>query len=285
MTTQRLYKVLTIAGFDGSGGAGIQADLKTFSALGCYGTTALTALPIQNTIGVRSVYGLTAACVKEQIEAILEDISLDAIKIGMLHRQEIIEAVALSLLPVKGIPVVLDPVMVAKSGDALLLPDAITTMQTLLFPLVTVLTPNLLEASKLLGRKISTPKEMEEGAMALLKMGTQAIVVKGGHLQGDCSDCLVVRNGNLDIHWFTEPRIVTKNTHGTGCTFSAAITAFLARGWSIPDAVKEAKHYLTQAIQAGAGIKIGGGNGPVHHFHQLWSNQAQPKYCGRFLKS
>lgn len=272
MTTQYLYKVLTIAGFDGSGGAGIQADLKTFSALGCYGTTALTALPVQNTLGVKSVYSLTANCVREQIEAILEDISIDAIKIGMLHRQEIIEAVASTLSIIKSIPIVLDPVMVAKSGDDLLLPDAIETMQMLLFPLVTVLTPNLLEASKFLDRKISTPQEMEEGAKALLERGPQAIVIKGGHLQGDCRDCLVLRNHNSEIQWLTEPRIATKNTHGTGCTFSAAIAAFLARGSSIVDAVKKSKLYLTQAIQAGAQITIGKGNGPVHHFHQLWSN-------------
>jgi hydroxymethylpyrimidine/phosphomethylpyrimidine kinase len=272
MTTQHLYKVLTIAGFDGSGGAGIQADLKTFSALGCYGTTALTAIPIQNTLGVKSVYSLSANCVKEQIEAILEDISIDAIKIGMLHRQEIIEAVTSMLSMTKNISIVLDPVMVAKSGDDLLLSDAIKTMQTLLFPMVTVLTPNLLEASKFLGRKISNPQEMEEGAKALVEMGPQAIVIKGGHLQGDCKDCLVLRNHKSDIHWFTEPRIATKNTHGTGCTFSAAIAAFLARGSSIVDAVKEAKLYLTEAIQTGARITIGKGSGPVHHFHQLWSN-------------
>lgn len=162
--------------------------------------------------------------------------------------------------------------MVAKSGDDLLLPDAIQTMQTLLFPLVTVLTPNLLEASKLLDCKISNPQEMEKGAKRLLERGPQAIVVKGGHVQGDCRDCLVLRNHNSEIHWFTEPRIATKHTHGTGCTFSAAIAAFLARGSSIVNAVKEAKLYLTQAIQAGAQITIGRGNGPVHHFHQLWSS-------------
>jgi hydroxymethylpyrimidine/phosphomethylpyrimidine kinase len=272
MTIHHLYTVLTIAGFDGSGGAGIQADLKTFSALGCYGTTALTAIPIQNTLGVKSVYSLTANCVKEQIEAILEDISIDAIKIGMLHRQEIIAAVASTIPMTKDIPIVLDPVMVAKSGDDLLLPDAIKTMQTLLFPLVTVLTPNLAEASKLLGRRVSTHKEMEEAARELLALGPQAIVVKGGHLQNDCSDCLIVRNPNPKIYWFTEPKIATKNTHGTGCTFSAAIAAFLARGSSIIDAVKEAKLYLTQAIRVGAQITIGKGNGPVHHFHQLWPN-------------
>lgn len=270
MQTKQLHKVLTIAGFDGSGGAGIQADLKTFSALGCYGTTALTALPIQNTLGVKSVYGLMALCVKEQIEAILEDIPIDAIKIGMLYSQEIVETVALSLSPLKGIPIVLDPVMIAKSGDNLLLPDAIATMQTLLFPLVTVLTPNLLEASKLLGRDISTPQEMEEGSRALLEMGPQAVVVKGGHLSGNCCDCLAFRDPNPKIQWFTEPRISTKNTHGTGCTFSAAIAAFLAKGLPIVDALAQAKHYLTQAIQAGANIQIGKGNGPVHHFHHLW---------------
>lgn len=262
------YAVLTIAGFDGSGGAGIQADLKTFSALGCYGTTALTALPIQNTVGVRSVYGLTPSCVTEQIEAILDDIQINAIKIGMLHRKDIVEAVASVLARYKVSPIVLDPVMVAKSGDALLLPEAIAVMKKKLFPLATVLTPNLLEASKLLGRKIENKTQMEDGALELLKWGPKAIVVKGGHLEGNCEDCLCLQDS---IHWFSEPRIATKNTHGTGCTFSAAITAFLARGLTIVEAVSQAKHYLTLSIQSGINMRIGRGNGPVHHFHHLWS--------------
>lgn len=262
-----MKKVLTIAGFDGSGGAGIQADLKTFSALGCYATTVLTALPVQNTMGVRSIYSIETACVEEQIRAILEDMSIDAIKIGMLHREDIIEAVANLLADYQG-PIVLDPVMVAKSGDKLLLPKAISALKARLIPLAMIITPNLLEASELLGREIQDKSQMEKAARDLIKMGPQAVVVKGGHLEGDSADCLCTSS---TIHWFSAPRISTPNTHGTGCTFSAVIAALLAQGFSLVDAVHDAKEYLTGALQAGAELKIGRGHGPVHHFYQLWS--------------
>lgn len=271
MESNRFYKVLTIAGFDGSGGAGIQADLKTFSALGCYGTTALTAIPIQNTVGVRSIYDITSECIEEQIKAILDDMQMNAVKIGMLHRCDIVEAVTQVLLQYGVKNIVLDPVMVAKSGDKLLLPNAITAMKEHLFPLVTVLTPNLQEASELLGREIINKSQMEKAAIDLIGMGPQAVVVKGGHLSGDCDDCLVLKDSTPSVHWLTGVRIQTKNTHGTGCTFSAAIAAFLARGFSILDSVTQAKTYLTKAIEAGAYIKTGQGNGPVHHFHRLWN--------------
>ena len=270
MKNQQIYKVLTIAGFDGSGGAGIQADLKTFSALGCYGTTALTALPVQNTMGVRSIYEIETVCLEEQIKAILDDMPMNAIKIGMLHRQEIIESVAGLLNHYNAVNIVLDPVMVAKSGDKLLLPEAISSLKKLLLPITTVLTPNLLEASELLGRDIQDKGQMEKAALDLIQMGPQAVVVKGGHLSGDSDDCLCIRNPNPEIHWLATRRIQTQNTHGTGCTFSAAIAAFLARGSDILDAVSQAKKYLTQAIDAGKHLKIGRGNGPVHHFHHLW---------------
>jgi len=262
-----MKKVLTIAGFDGSGGAGIQADLKTISALGCYATTVLTSLPVQNTMGVRSIYSIETHCVAEQIQSILEDMTIDAIKIGMLHRADIIHIVADLLADYPG-PIVLDPVMVAKSGDNLLLPEAIVALKTKVLPLATIITPNLLEASELLGREIQTLEQMEKAAHDLLQMGPQAVVVKGGHLKGDCADCLCTP---LATHWFSKPRISTFNTHGTGCTFSAAIAAFLARDFTLLDAVKEAKEYLTGALQAGAELKIGRGQGPVHHFYQLWS--------------
>ncbi len=271
MENNHLYKVLSIAGFDGSGGAGIQADLKTFSALGCYGTTVLTALPVQNTVGVRSIFDITSQCVEDQMTAILDDISMNAVKIGMLHRQDIIETVANVLCQYNVINIVLDPVMVAKSGDKLLLPDAITTMRERLFPLTTVLTPNLLEASELLGRQIQTKYQMEKAALDLIELGPQAVVVKGGHLNGSCDDCLCMKNPHIEIHWFSNPRIQTQNTHGTGCTFSAAIAAFLARGFTIFDSVQQAKMYLTKSVEAGVHLKIGQGNGPVHHFHHLWS--------------
>lgn len=262
------YKVLTIAGFDGSGGAGIQADLKTFSALGCYGTTALTSLPIQNTLGVRAIYDITTLCLEEQIKAILDDMHMHAVKIGMLHRKEIIESVANILGHYNARKVVLDPVMVAKSGDRLLSSDAVTTMRECLFPITTVLTPNLLEASELLGRKICTKAQMEKAALDLVEMGPEAVVVKGGHLKEDCDDCLCLKN---EIHWLSAPRIQSQNTHGTGCTFSAAIASFLAKGFNILDSVRLAKEYLTKSIVAGSTLKIGQGNGPVHHFHQIWS--------------
>jgi len=268
--SNQFYKVLSIAGFDGSGGAGIQADLKTFSALGCYGTTALTALPIQNTLGVRSIYDISTLCIEEQIKAILDDMHMNAVKIGMLHRQDIIESVANILCQYSAQNIVLDPVMIAKSGDKLLMSNAIATMREVLFPITTVLTPNLLEASELLGHKIRSKAQMEKAALELIEMGPQAIVVKGGHLNGDCDDCLALREPIVEIHWLSSPRIQTKNTHGTGCTFSAAIASFLARGFTIFDSVNRAKSYLTTSIEAGANIKTGQGNGPVHHFHHLW---------------
>jgi hydroxymethylpyrimidine/phosphomethylpyrimidine kinase len=279
MDKDRFYTVLTIAGFDGSGGAGIQADLKTFSALGCYGTTALTAIPIQNTVGVRSVYEIEASCVGDQIKAILDDISINAVKIGMLHNQNIIESVANVLNEYSVSNIVLDPVMVAKSGDMLLLPSAIATMKESIFPITTVLTPNLLETSKLLGWEIRTKADMEKAALDLLKMGPQNVVVKGGHLDGNCDDCLATKNPNIEIYWLSSQRIQTKNTHGTGCTFSAAIASFLAKGFTVFESVSLAKQYLTKSIEAGANIKVGQGNGPVHHFHHLWNDLTYTKAC------
>jgi hydroxymethylpyrimidine/phosphomethylpyrimidine kinase len=262
---------LTIAGFDGSGGAGIQADLKTFSALGCYGMTVLTALPVQNTKGVRSIYSISEKCVEEQLQAILEDIHVDALKMGMMHRSEIIEAVAGTLEKHSLRKIVLDPVMIAKSGDALLTPDAIETMKKRLFPLVTVITPNLPEASSLLQREVSTKLQMEQAAFDLLAMGPEAVVVKGGHLsEGSCDDCLCIRSPSPKIHWFSSPRIKTKNTHGTGCTFSAAITAYFSKGMDILEAVNQAKKYTSRCIEAGEQFEIGHGNGPLHHFASLW---------------
>jgi hydroxymethylpyrimidine/phosphomethylpyrimidine kinase len=261
-------KVLTIAGFDGSAGAGIQADLKTFSALGCYGMSVLTALPVQNTCGVKSIYELPIKCIEEQLQAVFEDSTIDAIKIGMLHKKEIIEIVAKTLAQLPYPKIVLDPVMVAKSGDPLLNPDAVCALKKHLFPLASVITPNLMEASTLLQREISSKKEMEQGAFDLLQLGPKAVVVKGGHLEeSNCGDCLY----DGEIFWLSHPRIDTKNTHGTGCTFSSAIASFLARGHTLFDAVSKAKAYLTQSIIAGKDFQIGKGKGPVHHFHYLWS--------------
>lgn len=260
------YTVLAIAGFDGSGGAGIQADLKTISALGCYAATVITAVVVQNTTGVKSIYGIGTKCLEEQIKVLLEDIPMNAIKIGMLDRHELIESVAAILREYHISNIVLDPVMTAKNGNRLLKSEAIFHLKKELFPITTVLTPNLSEASELLDRQIQDKDQMEKAALDLIQMGPQAIVVKGGHLNGDCDDCLCINPKSPKIYWLLNRRIETRNTHGTGCTFSSAIAAFLARGCTILDAVKRAKEYLTQAIDAGKQWKIGQGNGPVHHF-------------------
>lgn len=256
---------LTIAGFDGSGGAGIQADLKTFSALGCYGMTVLTALPIQNTCGVKSIYALPSRCVKEQLETILEDIHPDAIKMGMLYLPEVVEVVSDGLKNSSSY-IVLDPVMAAKNGNLLMAPETVASMKEKLFPFLTLLTPNLFEASILLGREIRTKRDMELAGAELLHLGPKAVIVKGGHLAHNlCEDCLCL--GSTDIHWFSSPRIPTKNTHGTGCTFSSAITAFLARGCTLIESVKRAKNYIFHCIEAAQHLQIGQGKGPVHHFY------------------
>ncbi len=273
MSKKRHCNTLTIAGFDGSGGAGIQADLKTFSALGCYGMTVLTALPVQNTRGVQFIYAIPDSCIEEQLNAILEDIEVDAFKIGMLHRPEVVRIVAKLLA---GQPkIVLDPVMIAKSGDGLLTVEAIETMKELLFPQAALITPNLPETAALLGREVGTKAEMEQAALDLIRMGPKAVVVKGGHLSSEtCDDCLCLSGG--EIYWFSAPRIATKNTHGTGCTFSAAATAYLSKGMNVVEAVERAKQYLHGCLEAGAGFTVGRGFGPVHHFFSLWKEEMPP---------
>jgi hydroxymethylpyrimidine/phosphomethylpyrimidine kinase len=274
--TQHYLRVLSIAGFDGSGGAGIQADLKTFSALGCYGMTVLTALPVQNTVGVKSIYDIPTPCVEEQLQAILDDIGIDALKFGMLHRTDIIEAVAAILHKGHHFHKILDPVMVAKSGDRLLTPDAVNAMREKIFPMTTVLTPNLPEASVFLEREIKTKSQMERAALDLALMGPQAVVIKGGHLSGDsCDDCLCINGANPQIHWLPHHKINTRNTHGSGCTFSAALTANLAKNMTILDAVKQAKRYISKSLEAGSHYTLGHGHGPVHHFHDLWPVKTQ----------
>lgn len=268
-TNKKRYKrALSIAGFDGSGGAGIQADLKTFSALGCYGMTVLTALPVQNTRGVKSIYELPVRCIEEQIHSIFEDIGVDVVKLGMLHRCEIIEAVARGLKDYLPLTIVVDPVMVAKSGDRLLVEDAISAFKELILPITTVLTPNLPEAEDLLKKKIISEIDMENAAKELTFMGPDAVILKGGHREGKLSEDCLWFDGF--IHWFKSERINTVNTHGTGCTFSAAIAAILAQGKSIPKAVEGAKQYLFAALKSGADYNIGYGNGPVNHFYNIW---------------
>ena len=260
---------LSIAGSDPSGGAGIQAELKTFSAFGVYGMCAITALTAQNTTGVSGVFPVPADFVAEQIEMVFADVRVNAVKIGMIVNAEIATSVAAVLRKHNDTPIVLDPVMIAKGGHQLLQADAVSALKEQLLPLAKILTPNLPEAASLLGVSVAkTRQEIEQQGQALLRLGPKAVLMKGGHLEGDESpDLLVSETGNL---WLESQRINTKNTHGTGCTLSAAITAELAKGQPLEDAVKNAKSYLLGAIKAADSLQIGSGHGPTHHFHQLW---------------
>ncbi|MEK9627742.1 MAG: bifunctional hydroxymethylpyrimidine kinase/phosphomethylpyrimidine kinase [Nitrospinota bacterium] len=264
-------RTLTIAGSDNSGGAGIQADLKTFSALGCYGMSVIAALTAQNTQGVRGIREVEPKFVAEQIQSIVEDIGVDAIKIGMLSNSAVIETVANCLLEIESCSIVVDPVMFAKSGDRLLQEEAVQSIKTKLFPLATIITPNLLEAEALLRRSIQSPESMEQAAIDLCELGPKAVVVKGGGLSdANSDDCLVIQGSRPQ--WLKQERVDTQNTNGSGCTFSSSIAAFLARSFSLEDAVKEAKIYLTHALKAGAEKKLGQGKGPVMHFFNIWEN-------------
>ncbi len=262
-------KALTIAGFDSSGGAGIQADLKVFGSFNCYGMSVLTALPVQNTTGVKSCYLIPINAIKEQLEAIFEDITPDVIKIGMLFNSEIIELVSSYLKQhASNIPIVVDPVMLAKSGDALLLKEAITDLKNKILPLATVITPNLPEAESILQINDFNKYSQQDIAKKLLDLGLQNVLVKGGHSSSELAkDILLTKNGN--IHTFTKERINTNNTHGTGCTLSAAIAANLAKGESLVKACEIAKNYLHNALLYGNIYNLGKGSGPLHHFYNL----------------
>ena len=262
-------RVLTIAGSDSGGGAGIQADLKTFAALGCYGFSVLTALTAQNTQKVTAIHPVPPAFIVEQLKAVLSDIGVDAVKIGMLHSPEVIAAVAKTLIEFGVTNVVVDPVMVAKSGDKLLQDEAIDALKTELLPIAALITPNLPEASVLLGYPVKTLADMERAANELSHLFPGAILVKGGHLETlDSSDLLYV--SPEETYWFPTQRIDTQNSHGTGCTLSSAIAAGLAKGLPMHEAVGAAKVYLTSALQAGANYSLGHGHGPVHHFFNYW---------------
>lgn len=259
-----ISKCLSIAGFDGSGGAGIQADLKTFSAFGCYGMTVLTALPIQNTCGVRQCYDIPLQCIEEQLEAIFDDIVPDAIKIGMLFSAPIISLVARFLdNNARGIPIILDPVMVAKSGHSLLQPDAVDSLKNQLIPLAEIITPNLPEAYAL----SSETDDMNRLADQLLMLGANAVLLKGGHAASDQSNDIYVDKTGLRAT-LEAPRIESNNTHGTGCTLSAAICAGIASGLTTLEACQQAKQYLFNAIQSAKNNSVGKGNGPVDHFYK-----------------
>ena len=260
----RYARVLSIAGSDSGGGAGIQADLKTFSALGCYGMTAITAITAQNTLGVRAIHSVPADILRAQIEAVVEDIGVDAVKIGMLHAPDIVRVVADAVRRYRLPHVVLDPVMVASSGDRLMAAETVEVLVRELFPLAQVVTPNLDEAALLLGHAIEGEAALDTAARALLALGAPAVVLKGGHLPGDrVIDVLALGDGSL-TH-LASPRIATHNGHGTGCTLSSAIAAHLALGLPLPQAVAQARAYILGAIAAGAGVHTGHGQGPLNH--------------------
>jgi len=260
---------LTIAGSDSSGGAGIQADLKTFSALGVYGASAITALTAQNTQGVDGVMIVPPEFVLAQMRAVAADLAVGAIKIGMLGTGAVIEAVADGLDAFPGVPVVLDPVMVATSGDPLLDKDALDFLRTKLLPRAHIITPNLREGAALLGEPDESREQMLEGrAERLRDLGAKAVLLTGGESMAETAlDIFVDEKG---VQRIEAPRVLTENTHGTGCTLSSAIAAELAKGETLDKAVKIAKLYVTAAIMAADEIAVGKGRGPVHHFHALW---------------
>lgn len=262
-------KALTIAGSDSGGGAGIQADLKTFSALGVYGASVIAAVTAQNTRAVTAVEPLSPELVIAQLDAVLADIPPDAIKIGVLVTPGTIAAVARRLRDVAA-PIVLDPVMIAKSGDALLAPEAAAALDALL-PLAAVVTPNIPEAARLLGvAPARDPVEMEAQGRMLLARGPAAALMKGGHGAGEvCVDLLITAEAVLRLE---APRAATSNTHGTGCSLSSAVAAGLARGLALPEAVRAAHVWLQGAIRAADALQVGAGHGPVHHFHGIWGD-------------
>jgi hydroxymethylpyrimidine/phosphomethylpyrimidine kinase len=261
----RIPKALTIAGSDSGAGAGIQADLKTFSALGVYGTSALTAVTAQNTLGVIKVAALTPSMVAAQIDAVIADIGAQALKTGMLANAPIIEIVARKIEDHRLRNVVVDPVMVATSGDLLLRKNAVSVLRSRLIPLATVATPNIPEAEELTGLSLRGAGDLAEAARRIIAMGAQNVVIKGGHRQGPAVDLYYDGRRFRALH---AARIRTKNTHGTGCTFSAAIAAYLARGEKIEAAVVLAKKYITRAIAKA--FPLGSGHGPVNHFYRTW---------------
>lgn len=266
------FRALTIAGSDSGGGAGIQADLKTFSALGCFGMSAITALTAQNTRVVTGIFPAPPEFIGRQIDAVMEDIGTDAVKIGMLHSPEVIDIVADRLQHWQCPNVVVDPVMISKSGDKLLLDDAVAALKERLLPLATVITPNLPEASVLLGREVETAEDMAGAAKDLADLGAANVLVKGGHLTGRQShDLLYEKTGDI-FTAFPGTRVDTPNSHGTGCTLSSAIAAGLAKGLALVPAVEQAKAYITGALSAGAAYTTGKGHGPVHHFYNLWKD-------------
>jgi hydroxymethylpyrimidine/phosphomethylpyrimidine kinase len=260
---------VTIAGSDSGGGAGIQADLKTFSALEVYGASVITALTAQNTMGVQGIHDVPTDFIAAQMDSVFSDFEVDAVKIGMLSQARVIETVAAGIARHNLHHVVLDPVMIAASGDRLLAPDAVEALRRVLIPLAEIVTPNLPEAAALLDEPVAIDEEtMLAQGKRILAMGPRAVLIKGGHAEGEESVDLLIEP--TSVHRFTAPRIRTKNTHGTGCTLSSAIAAGLAKGLSLHPAVEAAKTYVSAAIGASRELEIGHGAGPVHHFYAWW---------------
>lgn len=262
-----MKKVLSIAGSDCSGGAGIQADLKTFSAHGVFGMSVIVSVVAENTSRVIDIQNVTPDMIEKQIDAVFEDIEVDAVKIGMLSTPECMKAVAAKVKQYQPENVVIDPVMYAKNGCPLMEPTAVSTLIETIIPLADVLTPNIPEAEKIADMQISTVSDMETAARKIHSMGCKSVVVKGGHHIGNAVDVLF---DGKNFYHFETARIDTKNTHGTGCTFSSAIASQLAKGKSVPDAVKAAKTYVTMAIEHS--LAIGKGCGPTHHFYELYQH-------------
>jgi len=272
--------VLTIAGSDSGGGAGIQADLKTFAAFGTYGCSVICALTAQNTRTVTAIHDVPPDFVSAQLDAVFDDIEIAAVKIGMLSNSGVIEAVAAGLERHRARNIVLDPVMVAKSGARLLRPDAVEALKQRLLPLALLITPNLPEAGDLLG--IEAPRDeagMMAAAAALRALGPQAVLVKGGHIEA--RDSIDILDDGGEPLTLAAPRVATVNSHGTGCTLSSAIAALLGKGLPLRAAVQVAKAYLTEALQAADQLQVGHGHGPVHHFHALWADRATERAVSR----
>ncbi|PWE00110.1 bifunctional hydroxymethylpyrimidine kinase/phosphomethylpyrimidine kinase [Marinilabilia rubra] len=262
---------LTIAGSDSGGGAGIQADLKTFSACGCYGMSVITAITAQNTQGVSDIYPVQISTIDKQLDAVLSDIGADAVKIGMLHSSEVINLVAEKIKEYNIKNLVIDPVMAATSGDKLLQDEAIAALKNELLPLAAIITPNIPEASILLGREIHSQLDLPEVAKQLSFNQNVSVLLKAGHLTEDELVDVFYDAEKEEIIRLPSHRIKTLNTHGTGCTLSSAIAAHLSKGKNLQTAVKQGKEYIDQAIKAGRDYQIGHGHGPVHHFHNWWN--------------
>ena len=261
----KIHKALTIAGSDSGAGAGIQADLKTFAAFGVYGTSVITAITAQNTVKVTRIFELSRDLVAAQIDAVIQDIGAAAVKTGMLANAQLIEMIAEKIRRYKLKNLVVDPVMVAKSGDLLLRRDAVRALRSRLIPLARVVTPNLPEAEELTGIKLTSHKKIIEAGRRIIAMGAQNVVIKGGHRKGPAVDLFFT---GTTIHELRSPRIRTRHTHGTGCTFSAAITASLAKGETLEKSIVSAKSYITAAIRNA--FAVGSGHSPVHHFYRSW---------------